>query len=616
MNRIFTLFLLFHFSFAFSQRDTIVLQNSLKSVPLYDNAQYFIGDIDEKKSELVIWADADEFRKEKIPLTAKTAWLKFSLQNKSDQTEFYLDAEDLVSEMYVYSGSPSGKFVGKTGYNLRKKELSIPNDLQGVKLNIAPSETTTFFVKIPSHKNTLYINPLHLRSKEDYLENVYVRQKKMIGKDSRYILFFIGIHLCLFFLAMSRFRAKSFRTALLIFIFINLFYIFYYAVDYNLINTDWLIPNKILGNFGGALEPALYYVFFWSYIDRNKRFRWFVLASVLYWAAFYFLVNIEWRSETLVKLSLFIRKFGPVFDLLVTASVFFFLLKYKSTFYKYARLGVFVLVLSALQMSFVYILGLVGIRSSTPRFIDENSYFIMYIAIIIDFVLFLHGQNRNEIELQAEKENMEKQLLLNEFERQKDIQKERERISHDMHDDLGAGISAIKLQAEYLKMKISDDELRADVNDLLQISEEMNLSMREMLWTLNIKNDTYESFTEYARKYALNFLRKTSIKVHFKSEGILIDEIEGETKRNLFLCLKEILNNVYKHSGCENLYLNFQMCNEIFSITAADDGTGIPHEKTDGNGLKILQRRMQKIGGKAEISSSREGTEIILTLKI
>ena len=50
-------------------------------------------------------------------------------------------------------------------------------------------------------------------------------------------------------------------------------------------------------------------------------------------------------------------------------------------------------------------------------------------------------------------------ILEKELEIQKKIQEERERISHDMHDDLGAGISALKLQAEFLKQKINEQHL-------------------------------------------------------------------------------------------------------------------------------------------------------------
>ncbi|MFC5875886.1 histidine kinase [Chryseobacterium arachidis] len=48
-----------------------------------------------------------------------------------------------------------------------------------------------------------------------------------------------------------------------------------------------------------------------------------------------------------------------------------------------------------------------------------------------------------------------------------------------MHDDLGAGISALKLQAEFLKQRAEGDDLKSDIDELLKTSEEMNLSMRK-----------------------------------------------------------------------------------------------------------------------------------------
>lgn len=97
------------------------------------------------------------------------------------------------------------------------------------------------------------------------------------------------------------------------------------------------------------------------------------------------------------------------------------------------------------------------------------------------------------------------QLLEKELEIQRKVQEERERISHDMHDDLGAGISALKLQAEFIKQKVDDQSIKADVDDLLKTAGEMNLSMREMLWSLNSTNDNLGNFMQYVVQYAEGF---------------------------------------------------------------------------------------------------------------
>ncbi len=101
------------------------------------------------------------------------------------------------------------------------------------------------------------------------------------------------------------------------------------------------------------------------------------------------------------------------------------------------------------------------------------------------------------------------QLLEKELEIQRKVQEERERISHDMHDDLGAGISALKLQAEFIKQKVDDQSIKADVDDLLKTAGEMNLSMREMLWSLNSTNDNLGNFMQYVVQYAEVFFKKT-----------------------------------------------------------------------------------------------------------
>lgn len=58
-----------------------------------------------------------------------------------------------------------------------------------------------------------------------------------------------------------------------------------------------------------------------------------------------------------------------------------------------------------------------------------------------------------------------------------------------MHDDLGAGIYALKLHAEFLKQKVEEGELKNDIDELLKTSEEKNISIREMVWSLNSGND-------------------------------------------------------------------------------------------------------------------------------
>ncbi|WP_343660119.1 histidine kinase [Chryseobacterium sp.] len=239
---------------------------------------------------------------------------------------------------------------------------------------------------------------------------------------------------------------------------------------------------------------------------------------------------------------------------------------------------------------------------------------VMLFVLFIIFVVLIY--NRKQLlylkEKQLKEAEHQNQLLQKELEKQKSIEKERERISHDMHDDLGAGISALKLQAEFLKQKAEDEDLQSDIDELLKTSEEMNISMREMLWSLNSGNDTLGSFIDYAILYTGNFLKKTTIVVHSESEDIMSDTpISTELRRNLFLCLKEAVNNVYKHSHASTLKLSFLQEKNIFSMKISDNGIGVPEDQPKGNGLRNMKRRMSELSGECKIISEGAGTCLI-----
>lgn len=237
--------------------------------------------------------------------------------------------------------------------------------------------------------------------------------------------------------------------------------------------------------------------------------------------------------------------------------------------------------------------------------------FIIFVVLMYNRkqLLYLKERQLNE----AEHQN---QLLQKELEKQRMIEQERERISHDMHDDLGAGISALKLQAEFLKQKANDGELKNDIDELLKTSEEMNLSMREMLWSLNSGNDTLESFINYSGIYARNFLRKTNIQLSIKDENIIPETtISTDQRRNLLLCLKETLNNAYKHSNADQLKISFKQIDNLFIMNVHDNGIGIGQDKSDGNGLRNMKKRMEQQNGNFEIKAE-SGTQISFSLPL
>jgi two-component system sensor histidine kinase DesK len=243
---------------------------------------------------------------------------------------------------------------------------------------------------------------------------------------------------------------------------------------------------------------------------------------------------------------------------------------------------------------------------------------VMLFVVFIIFIVLVYNRKQllNLKEKQLQQSEHQNQLLQKELEKQKSIEQERERISHDMHDDLGAGISALKLQAEFLKQRAENDDLKSDIDELLKTSEEMNLSMREMLWSLNSGNDTLGSFIDYSKMYAHNFLKKTKIQLAIEDKNIIFETtITTEQRRNLFLCLKEALNNAYKHSESDQLKLSFIQKDKEFMMKISDNGIGINPEKAEGNGLRNMRRRMKEQNGHCEVTTEN-GTHLFFRIDL
>ena len=251
--------------------------------------------------------------------------------------------------------------------------------------------------------------------------------------------------------------------------------------------------------------------------------------------------------------------------------------------------------------------------------------FLFALTILLVFALFIilivvvykkkQAAFINEKQLQdIEHRNV---ILEKELEIQKKIQEERERISHDMHDDLGAGISALKLQAEFLKQKVQEQNLIEDIDDLLKTSEEMNLSMREMLWSLNSSNDNLGNFMQYVSLYAENFFKKTDVKINITRKVELPDTtLNAEIRRNFFLCAKEALNNIYKHSKAQNVDILFTLKDHLFTMEIIDDGEGLGESLTSGNGLNNMQRRIQNLCGNYTIKPSEKGLHLVFEIEV
>ena len=195
-------------------------------------------------------------------------------------------------------------------------------------------------------------------------------------------------------------------------------------------------------------------------------------------------------------------------------------------------------------------------------------------------------------------------------------QEERQRISADMHDELGAGMTAIRLMSEIARNKMKEST-PVEIERISHSADEVLNKMNAIIWSMNSGNDTLDNLVSYIRSYALEYFESTQVDCRVNTPpNIEALEITGDKRRNIFLCVKETLNNALKHANASLITIDFNINHEL-QIKITDNGVGIDLQKLRqfGNGLKNISRRMQSIGGSYHIENNN-GTITTLTLPL
>ena len=155
-----------------------------------------------------------------------------------------------------------------------------------------------------------------------------------------------------------------------------------------------------------------------------------------------------------------------------------------------------------------------------------------------------------------------------------EIQQERERISRDLHDNLGAYAAAIASNIAAIKdsQNVSEANL---LHKLKNNSQSIINQLNDTIWALNKEAI---SLTAISDRFKI-FLQK--IQPNYPEVYITIEEnIENDqmlspaNALHLFRILQEAINNALKHSNCKNIFIQINGT-QPWEIIIKDDGKGI-----------------------------------------
>jgi signal transduction histidine kinase len=212
--------------------------------------------------------------------------------------------------------------------------------------------------------------------------------------------------------------------------------------------------------------------------------------------------------------------------------------------------------------------------------------------------------------------------------RQQAIERERARIAKDIHDDLGAGLTRISLLSESVPAdEISPPQAAEVLSGIFTTTREMTQTMDEIVWAVNPQHDTLDSLASYLGNFAQEFLAGTGVRCRLDVPLQLPNwRLDAEVRHNLFLAVKESLNNALRHAQATEIRVSLSLGDFAFVVMVEDNGRGISAEALNDekgragnrNGLSNMRQRLAQIGGRCEIGGSQgRGTrvEFQVTLK-
>jgi two-component system NarL family sensor kinase len=223
-----------------------------------------------------------------------------------------------------------------------------------------------------------------------------------------------------------------------------------------------------------------------------------------------------------------------------------------------------------------------------------STIIVLLMMVFAFIIIFFVTYNRN-LSIQKAMKNMEKKHQEHNL---ATLEDERQRFAQDLHDEIGASLSAIRLYVSDIYSGQNDEEVRSK---LLQVKQTIDQSMAS---TRRISHNILPPGLEHM---GLSHIVNDLVKTFNLSGRIQVDvavapqmpKLDYNRELILYRVLQELINNTIKHARASQIDIQFMFTPLDYVITYSDNGIGFDAEATvnDGIGLKNVRSRVAMVKG-------------------
>ncbi len=348
------------------------------------------------------------------------------------------------------------------------------------------------------------------------------------------------------------------------------------------------------GNFLGSLIAIFSILFTTAYLNTRKRapffHKWLLLIVItnLLLLLTELLPYKGWYNDAFQLLHL------TLMPAMLGAGVYTYVKGYKPALYYLLAFGV---------MKTGVTLGLCGYMGwlSYNNFFIQNAYYIG--AAMEALILSLAIAYRFNV---YKKEAYEKELQL---------LKERNRITADLHDDIGATLSSMNIYGELAGQVWEDKPAKSkELIDKISVSsKELMGRMGDIIWSMKPADEEKYTLEGRLKNYSNELLAPKDIVCTFDIDNKLAASIKDpEIRKNILLICKEAINNIAKYSGARQVQLLFQQKENEILLSISDDGVGFDAKTAkNGNGISNITNRCSLLQGRFNLQTAPQQGVVI-----
>ena len=200
------------------------------------------------------------------------------------------------------------------------------------------------------------------------------------------------------------------------------------------------------------------------------------------------------------------------------------------------------------------------------------------------------------------------------------LEAERARIARDLHDDLGSSLTEIDVLASTGQRANAAAGGSPELFDAIAGRARGSIAALDVIvWAVDPEDNSLQSLADYLSGFAGEYLSHSRVACRFKIPvSFPAITLEGRVRHDLFLAVKETLNNVVRHAQATEVEFGIIVGEEALEIVIVDNGKGFDLASAgEGNGLKNLRSRLARLSGSFVVESHPgAGTKVRIRLPL